>query len=82
MISIYDERPTKEIIDYMMNNTFECTDLVNICIILAGRIVDLETKIKNNPQINSGLTECQDCGGPLDNNLHCKYCDYPDDIKL
>lgn len=42
----------------------------------------LENQKSHNQQINvDQAPQCENCGGPLDSNSHCKHCNYPDDIK-
>ena len=48
MFSPYDQRPTGEIVDYLMSTNSEDIDLLAVVTVLARRIDALESVLQNN----------------------------------
>jgi len=58
MFSSYDERPTNQIVDYLMSTNSEEIDLLAVVTVLARRIDSLESKLQDNKQVEPTAENC------------------------
>jgi len=58
MFSSYDQRPTDQIVDYLMSTNSEEIDLLAVVTVLARRIDALESKIQDNQPVEPTAENC------------------------
>ena len=51
MFSSYDQRPTNQIVDYLMSTNIQDIDILEVVTVLARRIAILESKLQDNKPV-------------------------------